>query len=31
MSETTDELARVAPYANTDETGTYTGDVEAGE
>jgi len=25
-----DEIATVAPYANTDETGEYTGDVHAG-
>ena len=32
MNATTDEIARLAPYANTDpETGEYTGDVEAGE
>ena len=26
-----DEIATVAPYANTNEHGEYTGDVEAGE
>jgi len=24
-----DEIARIAPYANTDATGTYTGEVDA--
>ena len=29
MADLTDEIAKIAPYANTDEQGNYTGDIYA--
>jgi len=28
MADLTDEIAKIAPYANTDEQGNYTGDID---